>query len=264
MTDRLKEADLRARIRAIAPDIVGTTAITPAIYKAERVLEIAREECPRAVTVLGGVHGTFLYRQVLIEAPWIDAVVRREGEAVFLDLLRAVEDGRWNGDRGTVRGIATRIDGRIVATPVAPRSRTSTRSSPTGAFPTGQRTPIFRSRLGAPSRISPGAAPSPVAFLPSGSSSAIIVFVIRSRSSRKSRRWSETTKSVSSSSPTKSRPFIARRSSRSAKSSFVVTWTSSGALIPGPPTFSATKPSCHSIERPGSSTSPLAQRPLRS
>lgn len=120
MTDRLDEADLRVRIRAVAPDIVGTTAITPAIYKAERVLEIARQECPRAVTVLGGVHGTFLYRQVLSEAPWIDVVVRGEGEAVFLDLLRALEDGRWARDRRTVRGIATRIDGQIVATLAAP------------------------------------------------------------------------------------------------------------------------------------------------
>ncbi|MEJ5231589.1 MAG: magnesium-protoporphyrin IX monomethyl ester anaerobic oxidative cyclase [Geminicoccaceae bacterium] len=120
MTDDLDEATLRARIRAHAPDLVGTTAITPAIYKAERVLELAREECPRALTVLGGVHGTFLDRQVLTEAPWIDVVVRGEGEAVLLDLVRAVEDGRWARDRRTVRGIATRIDGRIVATPAAP------------------------------------------------------------------------------------------------------------------------------------------------
>lgn len=120
MTENLDESALRARIRAAAPDIVGTTAITPAIYKAERVLELAREECPRAVTVLGGVHGTFLYRQVLLEAPWIDVVVRGEGEAVLLDLVRAVDEGRWATDPSSVRGIAMRRDGQIVATPAAP------------------------------------------------------------------------------------------------------------------------------------------------
>jgi anaerobic magnesium-protoporphyrin IX monomethyl ester cyclase len=120
MTDRLDDDALRARIREIRPDIIGTTAITPAIYKAERVLEIAREEDPRVTTVLGGVHGTFLYRQVLLEAPWIDVVVRGEGEAVFLDLIRALEDGRWASDRRSVRGIATRIADQIVATPTAP------------------------------------------------------------------------------------------------------------------------------------------------
>lgn len=123
MTDDLDDTALRTRIQQIAPDIVGTTAITPAIYKAERVLAIAREVCPRTVTVLGGVHGTFLYRQVLREAPWIDAIVRGEGEAVFLDLVRAIEDGRWTSNRRGVRGIATWIDGQIVATPAAPPIR---------------------------------------------------------------------------------------------------------------------------------------------
>ena len=43
--------------------------------------------------MLGGIHGTFMYPQVLKEAPWIDAVVRGEGEQVFLNFVRAVEDG---------------------------------------------------------------------------------------------------------------------------------------------------------------------------
>ncbi len=30
---------------ALNPDVIGVTAITPSIYKAERVLEIAREAC---------------------------------------------------------------------------------------------------------------------------------------------------------------------------------------------------------------------------
>lgn len=120
MTDDLDEESLRERIRGLAPDVVGTTAITPSIYKAERTLALAREACPHALTVLGGVHGTFLYRQVLTEAPWIDVVVRGEGEAVFLDLLHALEDGRWRTDRRSIRGIATPLDGQIVATPAAP------------------------------------------------------------------------------------------------------------------------------------------------
>src|SRR5688500_18142331 len=76
MTDDLGEDELRARLTALAPDLVGTTAITPAIYKAERVLAIAKEIKPEVVTVLGGIHGTFMYQQVLVEAPWIDAIVR--------------------------------------------------------------------------------------------------------------------------------------------------------------------------------------------
>src|SRR5271165_2964545 len=75
MTNNLSEDDVRSIIAAERPDVIGATAITPSIYKAERILQIAKELHPRAVTVLGGIHATFMYQQVLSEAPWIDAVV---------------------------------------------------------------------------------------------------------------------------------------------------------------------------------------------
>jgi len=85
MTHHLDDEQVRARIAGIRPDIVGCTAITPAIYKAERRLQIAKEVNPAIVTVLGGIHGNFMYPQVLTEAPWIDAMVHGEGEQVFLN-----------------------------------------------------------------------------------------------------------------------------------------------------------------------------------
>ena len=41
------------------------------------------------MTVLGGIHATFMYQQVLTEAPWIDAIVRGEGEEILVNLMRA-------------------------------------------------------------------------------------------------------------------------------------------------------------------------------
>ena len=121
MTHHLDDEQVRAAIAGYRPDIVGCTAITPAIYKAERLLQIAKEVDPAVVTVLGGIHGTFMYPQVLKEAPWIDAVVRGEGEQVFLNLVRAVEDGTFARDRGLVKGIAfAGSDGAVVATPAEP------------------------------------------------------------------------------------------------------------------------------------------------
>jgi anaerobic magnesium-protoporphyrin IX monomethyl ester cyclase len=121
MTHHLTEDQVRARIEEVQPDVIGCTAITPAIYKAERLLQIAREVKPDVVTVLGGIHGTFMYPQVLKEAPWIDAIVRGEGEQVFLNLVRAVDDGSFARDRSAVRGIAyADADGRVVATPAEP------------------------------------------------------------------------------------------------------------------------------------------------
>ncbi|HCF19166.1 MAG TPA: magnesium-protoporphyrin IX monomethyl ester anaerobic oxidative cyclase, partial [Rhodospirillum rubrum] len=123
MTDDMTEEELRAIFAAEQPDVIGTTAVTPAIYKAERVLEIAREECPNAVTILGGIHATFMFQQVLVEAPWIDTVVRGEGEAVTLNLIRAIDEGRWPADRASIKGIAYLEDTKVVATPAEPPIR---------------------------------------------------------------------------------------------------------------------------------------------
>jgi len=120
MTDDLSEQALGARLTALQPDIVGTTAITPSIYIAEQTLQLAQDVCPHAITVLGGVHATFMYKQVLTEAPWIDAIVRGEGEEIIVDLVRAIADGRWPQKRHTIKGIAYRSGREIVATPAAP------------------------------------------------------------------------------------------------------------------------------------------------
>jgi len=119
MTNDIGEADLAERLRDLQPDVVGVTAITPSIYVAERVLEIAKEVAPNALRVLGGVHATFMYKQVLSEAPWIDVIVRGEGEEIIVDLLKAVDEGRWPEDRRKIKGLAFLDGDQIVATQAA-------------------------------------------------------------------------------------------------------------------------------------------------
>ncbi|SDH84247.1 magnesium-protoporphyrin IX monomethyl ester anaerobic oxidative cyclase [Roseospirillum parvum] len=123
MTDDMSEEQLRAALAKEKPDIVGTTANTPAIYKAERVLEIAKEMFPDAVTVLGGIHATFMHHQVLHEAPWTDVIVRGEGEAVFYNLVRAVSEGAWPDSRGQIKGIAFREGEKVTTTQAEPPIR---------------------------------------------------------------------------------------------------------------------------------------------
>ncbi|MEJ2533395.1 MAG: magnesium-protoporphyrin IX monomethyl ester anaerobic oxidative cyclase [Halioglobus sp.] len=120
MTNDLSDDQLRAMLADAAPDIVGATSITPSIYKAERALQIAKEVNPGVLTVLGGVHATFMFNQVLSEAPWIDAIVRGEGEEIFVDLVRAVSEGSWPEGRAGIKGIAYREGSEIIATPAAP------------------------------------------------------------------------------------------------------------------------------------------------
>jgi anaerobic magnesium-protoporphyrin IX monomethyl ester cyclase len=120
MTNHLSDEELKARMIELRPDVIGVTSITPSIYAAERVLEIARDAVPEALRVLGGVHATFMYKQVLSEAPWIDAIVRGEGEEIFVELIRAVDRGRWFEERRQIKGLAFRDGEEIVATQAAP------------------------------------------------------------------------------------------------------------------------------------------------
>lgn len=120
MTFDVGEEALRKEIADYAPDVVGATSITPSIYKAQQALKLAKDVAPQAIAVLGGVHATFMYRQVLAEAPWIDVIVRGEGEEIIVDLVRAIDEGRWPAQRDAIKGLAYAEAGKVVATAAAP------------------------------------------------------------------------------------------------------------------------------------------------
>jgi anaerobic magnesium-protoporphyrin IX monomethyl ester cyclase len=121
MCEDIPDDRLREIIRQNRPDVVMATAITPMIYKAQTTLQIAKEAVPGCVTVLGGIHPTFMYGQVLQEAPWIDYIVRGEGEEIAVSLLRAIQNGTDRRERRRIWGIAyTDDDGQVVATPARP------------------------------------------------------------------------------------------------------------------------------------------------
>ncbi|MCR9113344.1 MAG: magnesium-protoporphyrin IX monomethyl ester anaerobic oxidative cyclase [Rhodobacteraceae bacterium] len=119
MTNDMSDDEVALRLRELQPDVVGTTSITPSIYKAERLLQLSKQVVPDALTVLGGVHATFMYKQVLSEAPWVDVIVRGEGEEIIVELIRAVHEGRYFQDRRKIKGLAFTDEGEIVATPAA-------------------------------------------------------------------------------------------------------------------------------------------------
>ena len=67
---------------------------------------MAKKLHPNAVTMLGGTHATFMFKQVLTEAPWIDYIVRGEGEEILVNMVKAIDEGRLERDRHRIRGIA--------------------------------------------------------------------------------------------------------------------------------------------------------------
>ncbi|PDV99400.1 magnesium-protoporphyrin IX monomethyl ester anaerobic oxidative cyclase [Candidatus Chloroploca asiatica] len=117
MTLDIPNDQLRVIIERNRPDVILATAITPMIIKAQETLKMARELLPNTKLILGGVHPTFMYAQVLSEAPWIDYIVRGEGEEIIVELLKSIEAGSDLKDRATIQGIAYLENEKVVATP---------------------------------------------------------------------------------------------------------------------------------------------------
>jgi anaerobic magnesium-protoporphyrin IX monomethyl ester cyclase len=103
----------------LAPDFVmfghsGSSSGHPVIASIARLV---RQRLPACRIVYGGVHPTYFWRDILANEPWVDAVVRGEGEETVRRLVRALERG---GPLDAVRGIAFRRGGTAVATGAAP------------------------------------------------------------------------------------------------------------------------------------------------
>ena len=120
MTNYIADEDLAEIIAKNQPDVVLATAITPMIYQSQKTLKIVKEVCVNTKTIMGGVHPTYMYSEVLNEAPWVDYIIRGEGEAITVNLLKAIADGKDRQERRNILGIAFLEDGQVVATPAHP------------------------------------------------------------------------------------------------------------------------------------------------
>lgn len=120
MSNYIDDPDLAEQVKTYQPDVVLATAITPMIYKSQETLKLVKAVCPNAKTIMGGVHPTYMYREVLHEAPWIDYIIRGEGEEITVNLLRAIANGTDERDRREILGLAFLEDGKVVATPAHP------------------------------------------------------------------------------------------------------------------------------------------------
>ena len=85
--EKLTYETFRERITQTPSDLIGVTATTLLYKSAMKLITLAKQTQPQAVTVLGGSHGTFWDENALKEYPSLDIVVRREGEETFIELL---------------------------------------------------------------------------------------------------------------------------------------------------------------------------------
>lgn len=120
MTNYIPDEVLAQIIEKHQPDVVLATAITPMIYQSQKTLQIVKEVCPNAKAIMGGVHPTYMYNEVLNEAPWVDYIIRGEGEEITVNLLSAIANGTDIKERRNILGIAFLENGKVVATPAHP------------------------------------------------------------------------------------------------------------------------------------------------
>lgn len=116
--EKLTYETFKSRIAQIPSDVIGVTATTLLYKSAMKLITIAKQVQPHAVTMLGGSHGTFWDTNALNEYPALDIVVRREGETTFIELLDKLQA---KTSLSNVLGITFRNkDGKIIQTPDRP------------------------------------------------------------------------------------------------------------------------------------------------
>ena len=113
-----KWPEIQKRIEAFKPDVIATTAYTASIVHAVELTRLAKEINPEIITVIGNVHATFCYEELLNDShETVDFIVRGEGEATLPALLNCLNGG---GDPAELPGLAFFRNGRVLATPKAP------------------------------------------------------------------------------------------------------------------------------------------------
>ncbi len=105
--------EIEAHLRAASADYVACSAMTSTIHDALKTLELAKKVNAETVTILGGVHPTGMYEELLSGAAFVDYIVIGEGEVTLGQLLEVLGEG---GGPETVPGLAFRRDGQIVTT----------------------------------------------------------------------------------------------------------------------------------------------------
>ncbi len=112
MSLRHTYGDIEKRIRDSMPDVVATTAFTAEIVDALKVLKLAKQVNREIITVIGNVHPTFCYEEILRESgSYVDYIVRGEGEETMAELMDCLASG---GEASKVRGIAYWKDGVVL------------------------------------------------------------------------------------------------------------------------------------------------------
>ena len=100
-------------IREFSPNIVGLQILTPNRVSSFLLIEYIHEKYPDIRLVIGGIHASIMYRQLLEKHPFLLAVIG-EGELTFAELVDNLTQGK--GELIGIDGIAYNNGWKIVKT----------------------------------------------------------------------------------------------------------------------------------------------------
>jgi len=89
------------------PELVGITCLTPGRKKALEVARVVKKIDSSVKMIMGGVHPTIMYRQMLEHYPFVDYIVLGGGEYTFLEIA-------LGNDTSTIKGLFYSNNGTII------------------------------------------------------------------------------------------------------------------------------------------------------
>ena len=95
------------------PDILGFSTCSATGRKAALLAEKVKQENPNVKIAFGNFFATFNAERILVKYPFVDYIIRGEGEHTSLELALCLER---NGDPKNVLGVNFRNNGKIVGT----------------------------------------------------------------------------------------------------------------------------------------------------
>jgi radical SAM superfamily enzyme YgiQ (UPF0313 family) len=98
------------------PDVIGLSSLTMNRTSASRVAKMAKKINPEIKVLMGGVHPSIMYEQILRTYP-VDFIVFGEAEETILELMEGIKNGKKTSHFEKIKGIAFKNEGgQIVKT----------------------------------------------------------------------------------------------------------------------------------------------------
>lgn len=109
----LGTAEIYKKVKSFRPDLVGLSVLTPGRIEAVNITKKIKIISPNCHVVLGGIHPTIMWQQMMQHYPFIDFIVKGEGEVTLSKLIQ-------NMPFSKIKGLVWRNVSKIINNPPRP------------------------------------------------------------------------------------------------------------------------------------------------